>query len=67
MHPAHAPLTIGEASHQLRIKLENVVLPLYHHDRGRWIWMMKQAISKIACYFNTMRMMRRYAAEAYLR
>ena len=48
-------------------KLENVVLPLYHHDRGRWIWMMKQAISKIACYFNTMRMMRRYAAEAYLR
>jgi starch phosphorylase len=28
--------------------------------------MMKQAISKIACYFNTQRMMRRYAAEAYL-
>ena len=23
------------------------VLPLYHGDRGRWIWMMKQAISKI--------------------
>ena len=32
-----------------------------------WIWMMKQAISKIACYFNSHRMMRRYAAEAYLR
>ncbi len=47
-------------------KLEEVVLPLYHKDRGRWIWMMKQAISKIACYFNTQRMMRRYAAEAYL-
>jgi glycogen phosphorylase len=48
-------------------KLESVVLPLYYNDRARWIWMMKQAISKIACYFNTQRMMRRYAAEAYLR
>jgi starch phosphorylase len=48
-------------------KLENVVLPLYHQNRERWIWMMGQAISKIACYFNTQRMMRRYAAEAYLR
>ena len=32
-----------------------------------WIWMMKQAISKIAYYFNSQRMMRRYASEAYLR
>jgi starch phosphorylase len=29
--------------------------------------MMKQGISKIACYFNSQRMMRRYASEAYLR
>jgi hypothetical protein len=28
--------------------------------------MMKAAISKIASNFNTQRMMRRYAAEAYL-
>jgi starch phosphorylase len=48
-------------------KLEDVVLPVYFRDRGRWVWMMKQAISKIACYFNSHRMMRRYAAEAYLR
>jgi glycogen phosphorylase len=48
-------------------KLGNVVLPLYHQDRKRWIWMMKQAISKIASYFNTQRMMRRYATEAYFR
>jgi starch phosphorylase len=48
-------------------KLETIVLPLYYNDRARWIWMMKQSISKIACYFNTQRMMRRYAAEAYLR
>jgi starch phosphorylase len=48
-------------------KLEQVVLPLYYHDRERWTWMMRQAIAKIACYFNTQRMMRRYAAEAYIR
>ena len=47
-------------------KLESVVLPLYYHDRARWIWMMKQSISKLGSYFNSTRMMRRYAAEAYL-
>jgi starch phosphorylase len=48
-------------------KLEGTVLPLYRHDRPRWVWMMKEAISKIATRFNSQRMMRRYAAEAYLR
>jgi starch phosphorylase len=48
-------------------KLEHLVLPLYSTDRARWIFMMKESISKIASYFNTHRMMRRYATEAYLR
>jgi starch phosphorylase len=48
-------------------KLERVVLPLWHDDRDRWIWMMKQSISKIAPRFSSQRMMRRYASEAYLR
>jgi len=48
-------------------KLAETVLPLYYRDRARWIWMMKQSISKIAAYFNSQRMMRRYATEAYLR
>ena len=48
-------------------KLEQVVLPLYYGDQPRWIWMMKQAISKIGSYFNSTRMMRRYATEAYIR
>jgi starch phosphorylase len=48
-------------------KLETVILPLYHGDRTGWIWMMKEAISKIAYYFNSQRMMRRYASEAYIR
>jgi glycogen phosphorylase len=48
-------------------KLEGAVLPLYYSDPGRWRWMMKQAIGNIAYYFNSQRMMRRYASEAYLR
>lgn len=55
------------SAHDLYDKLSDVVLPLYYQDRQRWIWMMKQAISKIASYFNTQRMMRRYATEAYYR
>lgn len=50
--------------HQL---LENDVLPCYHADRQRWIGMMKRAIWQIASYFNTQRVLRRYATEAYMR
>ena len=48
-------------------KLEQVVLPLYFNDRSGWIRVMKGAISKNASYFNSHRMMRRYATEAYAR
>ena len=48
-------------------KLERAVLPLYFDEPARWRWMMKQAIGNIAYYFNSQRMMRRYATEAYLR
>ncbi len=49
-------------------KLEQVVLPMYY-DRsdGAWIKVMKGAIAKNASYFNSNRMMRRYATEAYAR
>jgi starch phosphorylase len=48
-------------------KLEKVILPLWYDDRPGWISVMKGAISKNAAYFNSHRMMRRYATEAYLR
>jgi starch phosphorylase len=51
-------------------KLEQIVLPLYYDSAGSqegWIRVMKGAISKNAAYFNSHRMMRRYAAEAYIR
>ena len=52
---------------ELYTKLENVVLPLYYDNRARWLWMMQQAITKIGAVFNSARMMRRYATEAYIR
>lgn len=51
-------------------KLEQVVLPLYYGysgNPGGWVRVMKGAISKNASYFNSHRMMRRYATEAYAR
>jgi glycogen phosphorylase len=48
-------------------KLETKVLPLYHTGPQAWITPMKGAIGKNASYFNTHRMMRRYATEAYIR
>jgi len=48
-------------------KLEEVVLPLYYLNRSGWVAVMKGAIAKNAAYFNSHRMMRRYATEAYIR
>lgn len=48
-------------------KLEKVVLPLFYSETAQWRAMMKQSIGHIGYYFNSQRMMRRYASEAYLR
>ncbi len=60
----------GAESNALYDKLEHTVLPLYPaagRDPSGWIRVMKGAIAKNAAYFNSHRMMRRYATEAYLR
>src|SRR6266404_1456626 len=61
------PDSASAHSHALYRQLGETVLPLYYEDRERWIWMMKQSVSKIGAFFNRQRMMRRYAAQAYLR
>ncbi len=48
-------------------KLENIIIPMYYKDRSQWIKIMKNSIGKVAYYFNTHRMMRRYVTEAYIR
>jgi starch phosphorylase len=47
-------------------KLEYIVVPKYYHEQDSWTRMMQNSIGKCASYFNTHRMMRRYATEAYL-
>jgi len=46
-------------------KLEYVIIPMFYQRRDDWITMMKNSIGKIAYYFNSHRMMRRYITEAY--
>jgi starch phosphorylase len=57
----------GRHAAALYDKLAGTVLPLYYEQPAKWRWMMRQAIANIAYYFNSQRMMRRYATEAYLR
>jgi starch phosphorylase len=47
-------------------KLEYVIIPMFYQKRDDWIKMMENSIGKIAYYFNSHRMMRRYVTEAYL-
>jgi len=47
-------------------KLEYIIIPLFYQKRDEWIKMMENSIGKIAYYFNSHRMMRRYVTEAYL-
>lgn len=51
----------------LYAKLEEAVLPLYRNDTAGWIRVMLGAIAKNGSIFNSHRMMRRYATDAYLR
>jgi starch phosphorylase len=47
-------------------KLEYLIIPKFYQQRDEWIKMMKNSIGKVAYYFNSHRMMRRYATDAYL-
>ena len=47
-------------------KLEYIIIPMFYQKRDEWIKMMENSIGKIAYYFNSHRMMRRYITEAYL-
>lgn len=47
-------------------KLEYIIIPMFYQRRDYWMRMMKNSIGMIASFFNSHRMMRRYATEAYL-
>jgi glycogen phosphorylase len=46
-------------------KLENVIIPLFYHDRIRFIDVMRSSIALNGSFFNTQRMMLEYVLRAY--
>ncbi|MFO7954732.1 alpha-glucan family phosphorylase [Thioalkalivibrio sp.] len=57
----------GGDAEALYTTLKEKVLPLYYDDRSGWARVMLGAIAKNAYFFNSHRMMRRYATAAYIR
>jgi starch phosphorylase len=47
-------------------KLRYLVVPMYYKNRDAWVDMMENSVGKVAYYFNSHRMMRRYVTEAYM-
>lgn len=48
-------------------KLEHTVLPLWFQQQAQWCAVMKASVARNGSYFNSHRMIRRYASEAYWR
>jgi starch phosphorylase len=46
-------------------KLEHLVLPLFYHERERFLEVMVHAIALNGSFFNTHRMMQQYVLKAY--
>lgn len=47
-------------------KLEYLIIPTFYRQKDAWINLMKNSIAKIAYYFQTQWVVRRYITEAYL-
>jgi starch phosphorylase len=47
-------------------KLEYVITPMFYNRQDEWVKLMKNSIGKVAYFFNSHRMMRRYVTDAYL-
>jgi starch phosphorylase len=56
---------VSHHAESLYDKLEKAVLPVWHGADGAWPQVMKSAIARNGSYFNSHRMLRRYASEAY--
>ena len=47
-------------------KLEYLIAPTFYNQKDAWVNLMKNSIAKIAYYFQTQWVVRRYITEAYL-
>jgi starch phosphorylase len=57
----------GEDENDLYPKLSDSILPLYYHDRGRWLEMSKASIATVGALFNSYRMVEDYVTRVYSR
>jgi starch phosphorylase len=57
----------GEDEEALYSKLSSDVLPVYYHDRPRWIEMQKSSIATVGPIFNSYRMVEDYVTKVYSR
>ena len=48
-------------------KLENIIIPMYYHNRDAFIDIMRNAIAINGSFFNTERMISQYVTKAYFR
>ena len=46
-------------------KLEKTVIPMFYHDRPRYVQIMRAALALNGSYFNTQRMLQEYLVKAY--
>lgn len=56
----------GEAE-ILYSKLENIIVPMFYHNHGHYIQVMRNAMAINGSFFNTERMINQYVAKAYFR
>jgi len=47
-------------------KLERVVLPMFYHERERYLRIMLSALALNGSFFNTQRMLQEYLLKAYM-
>jgi starch phosphorylase len=64
---AEAALTTNSEADILYSKLENIIAPMYYHNRNAYIEIMRNAIAINGSFFNTERMISQYITKAYFR
>ncbi len=58
--------TSGKDTEALYDKLERVVLPMFYHERDRYLRIMLFALALNGSFFNTQRMLQEYLLKAYM-
>lgn len=61
------PAMPGSEADILYSKLENIIIPMYYHNRDAYIDIMRNAIAINGSFFNTERMISQYVTKAYFR